>query len=124
MCRRAPCRVANLTRGADETSGRASMSRPRRFRPRFRPAPALGLLRRNRDFRLAFVAQLISFAGDWFLFVALAGLVFSLTRSAGLVAALIVAGTVPSALFTFVGGPLADRFNRQVLMVVADVVRG
>ncbi|HYT30445.1 MAG TPA: MFS transporter [Actinomycetota bacterium] len=89
-----------------------------------RGSAALRLLRRNRDFRLAFVAQLISFAGDWFLFVALAGLVFSLTRSAGLVAALIVAGTVPSALFTFVGGPLADRFNRQVLMVVADLVRG
>src|SRR5713226_8694476 len=104
MCRRPPCAVSDLTRGVDEAVERDPMSRPRRFLPRFRPAPALGLLRRNRDFRLAFVAQLISFAGDWFLFVALAGLVFSLTRSAGLVGALIVAGTVPSAVFTFVGG--------------------
>ena len=60
--------------------------------------PAWGLLRRNRDFRLMFVAQLISFAGDWFLFVALAGLIYSLTHSAGLVALLLGAQTIPSAL--------------------------
>src|SRR2546429_475534 len=100
------------------------MGRRRRFRPPFRPVPAIALLRRNRDFRLMFVAQLISYAGDWFLFVAMAGLIFSLTRSAGLVAALIGAQTVPSALLTFVGGPLADRVDRRRMMVAADVVRG
>jgi MFS family permease len=71
-----------------------------------------------------FVAQLVSYAGDWFLFVALAGLIYSLTHSAGLVALLLAAQTVPSALLTFVGGPLADRLDRQRLMVVADAVRG
>jgi MFS family permease len=71
-----------------------------------------------------FLAQLISFAGDWFLFVALAGLIFSLTRSAGLVALLLAAQTVPAALLTFIGGPLADRLNRQRLMVIVDVIRG
>jgi MFS family permease len=84
----------------------------------------LSLLRRNRDFRLLYVAQLISFAGDWFLFVALAGLIFSLTRSPGLVAMLVVANTIPFALASFVGGPLADRLNRQVLMVGTDLTRG
>src|SRR5205814_10614781 len=53
-----------------------------------------------------------------------AGLTFSLTRSAGLVAALIGAQTLPSALLTFVGGPLADRIDRRKLMIAADVVRG
>jgi MFS family permease len=81
------------------------------------------LLRSNRDFRSLFVAMLISFAGDWFLFVALAGLVFELTRSPALVAALYFPLTIPFALFSFVGGPLADRLNRQRLMVVADVLR-
>lgn len=85
---------------------------------------AWSLLRRNRDFRLLFLAQVVSFTGDWFLFVALAGLVFSLTRSPALVAAVYAALTVPFALFMFVGGPLADRFNRQVLMICADVARG
>jgi MFS family permease len=84
----------------------------------------LSLLVRNRDFRLLFAAMVVSFAGDWFLFVALAGLVFSLTHSPALVAAQFAAMTVPFALFTFVGGPLADRLNRQLLMVVSDVLRG
>src|SRR5439155_18565431 len=82
---------------------------------------ALGLLRRNGQFRLLFLAQVVSFTGDWFLFVALAGLVFSLTHSPGLVAALYAAMTVPFTFFIFVGGPLADRLNRQALMIVADV---
>ena len=84
----------------------------------------ISLLRRNRDFRLLFFAQVVSFSGDWFLFVALAGLVYSLTHSPGLVAAVYAALTVPFALFQFIGGPLADRLNRQALMIVADVLRG
>jgi MFS family permease len=84
----------------------------------------LSLLARNRDFRLLFGAMVVSFAGDWFLFVALAGLVFSLTQSAALVAVQFAAMTVPFALFTFVGGPLADRLNRQILMVGSDLIRG
>src|SRR5437899_3929200 len=83
----------------------------------------ISLLRRNGQFRLLFLAQVVSFTGDWFLFVALAGLVFSLTRSPGLVAALYAAMTVPFAFFIFVGGPLADRLNRQALMITADVLR-
>jgi MFS family permease len=84
---------------------------------------ALSLLARNRDFRWLFFAQVVSFAGDWFLFVALAGLVFDLTESPGLVAAVYASLTVPFAFFTFVGGPLADRLNRKMLMIVADLIR-
>jgi MFS family permease len=73
---------------------------------------------------LLFAAMVVSFAGDWFLFVALAGLLFSLTHSPAYVAALYAAMTVPFALFTFVGGPLADRLNRQLLMVTSDLLRG
>lgn len=93
-------------------------------RPGSSRGAALGLLARNRDFRLLFSALVISLAGDWFLFVALAGLVFDLTGSPVLVAAVYASTTVPFAVFTFVGGPLADRLNRQRLMIGADVVRG
>src|SRR2546425_9772449 len=84
---------------------------------------AWSLLRRNRDFRLLYLAQLVSFAGDWFLLVALYGLVYDLTHSPGLVASLVAAATVPFALFSFLGGPLSDRLNRQWLMITADVLR-
>lgn len=84
----------------------------------------LPLLRYNRDFRLLFLAQIVSFGGDWFLFVALAGLVYSLTGSLALVAAVYASLTVPFTVFSFIGGPLADRLNRQMLMVAADLSRG
>jgi predicted MFS family arabinose efflux permease len=99
----------------------SSDTAPRQFYSR---GAALRLLRRNRDFRLLFMASVISLGGDWFLFVALAGLLDDLTHSAVAVTALYAAMTVPFALFTFVGGPLADRLNRQWLMIVADVLRG
>lgn len=97
---------------------------PRPRAPRSRTSEALDLLRRNRDFRLMFVAQLISLGGDWFLSVALFGLVFEFTGSPALVSALIATMSVPYAVMTFVGGPLADRIDRRRLMVASDVVRG
>jgi MFS family permease len=92
--------------------------------PRRRKGAVLRLLRRNSDYRLLFLGQVVSFTGDWFLFVALAGLVFSLTHSPALVTAVYAAWTVPFAIFSFIGGPLADRLNRQVLMIAADITRG
>ena len=41
----------------------------------------LSLLRRNRDFRTVFTAQVISYMGDWFATVAVLGLVLDLTDS-------------------------------------------
>lgn len=87
-------------------------------------ADAWSLLRRNRDFRLFFSAELISFAGDWFLYVALAGLIFSLSHSATLVSLLFVAYNLPWGFISFLGGPLADRLDRRRLMIVTDLVMG
>jgi len=92
--------------------------------PYYRKRAALTLLRNNPDFRLLFGAEIISFCGDWFLFVALAGQVYDLTHSAALVTALYATLTVPFALVAFVGGALADRYNRKALMISADTVRG
>lgn len=82
------------------------------------------LFRHNRDFRLFFTAQLISSAGDWFLIVALSGLVLKLTGSPGLAAGVFVAYSLPYAFATFVGGPLADRLDRRRLMIVTNLVMG
>src|SRR5436190_11852831 len=103
----------------------------RRARRLGRPAPAepggarraWGLIRRNRDFRRFYVAQLISFAGDWFLLVALYGLVLETTHSAFLASLILVAELAPQFLVAPVGGALADRMNRQVLMVLCDLAR-
>jgi MFS family permease len=85
---------------------------------------AWSLLRRNRDFRLFYIAQLISYAGDWFLIVALSGLVLDLTGSAALVAGVFVAYNLPFGVVAFIGGPLADRMDRRLLMIVTNAAMG
>lgn len=88
-----------------------------------RLSPYAALLRRNPAFRRLYVAQLISFAGDWFATVALLGLVLELTGSAAAASLVIVLQTGGFALASPIAGVLADRFDRRRLMVVADFAR-
>jgi MFS family permease len=94
--------------------------------PRTAPSGArasLELLRGNADFRRLYVAQLISFGGDWFMTVALFGLVHMLTGSAIFVALTITVPQLAFFLLSPVGGALADRLDRRRLMIVADLAR-
>ncbi len=84
---------------------------------------SLDLLRRNRDFRRLFFASVISLGGDWFLFVALGGLVLEATGKAAAVGIMICAQELPIFLATPWAGWLADRFDRRWLMVVCDLAR-
>jgi predicted MFS family arabinose efflux permease len=81
------------------------------------------VLRDNRDLRLLFVAQNLSFMGDWFTFVALAGLVQDVTDSAFLVSLLLVAFSLPSFLASPLGGPVADRYDRRQVLIVVSILQ-
>jgi MFS family permease len=81
------------------------------------------LLRRNRDFRRVYVASLISLGGDWFLLVALFGLVLSFTHSALAVSLLLAAQVAPLFFLAPIGGALVDRLDRRKLMVACDIGR-
>lgn len=81
------------------------------------------LLRRNRDFRNLYVASLVSYAGDWFLSVALLGLVLEITHSALAASLVLVAQLLPFFFVSPLAGALADRLNRQKLMVFSDLAR-
>jgi len=81
------------------------------------------LLRGNRDFRLLYVATLISLGGDWFLTVALLDLVLQLTGSATLASLMLLCQTLPIFLFTPHAGHLIDRIDRRKLMIVMDLMR-
>ena len=70
-----------------------------------------------------FLASVISLGGDWFLFVALGGMVFEATGSATSVGLLIVSQVVPIFLATPWAGWLADRLDRRRLMIVCDLGR-
>lgn len=81
------------------------------------------LLRRNKEFRRLFIANEISFIGDWFTVIAL----FILAGEASGDSPLAIAGVLASrsfslALFTPFTGMLADRFSRRGLMVLANVL--
>jgi predicted MFS family arabinose efflux permease len=86
-------------------------------------AASVSLLRRNRDFRRLFVASVISLGGDWFLFVALGGLVLQVTGEALSVGILIVSQELPIFIATPWAGWLTDRFDRRRLMILCDVAR-
>jgi MFS family permease len=85
--------------------------------------PMLDLLRRNRDFRALFCAQVVSYAGDWFATVALLGLVLDLTDSALAATLIFVAQSLPAFLMSPFAGPAADRFNRRVLMASVSALQ-
>lgn len=81
------------------------------------------LLRRNSDVRLLFGAQVVSYLGDWFTFVALAGLVEDLTGSKFLVSLVLVSFSLPSFLMSPIAGSVADKFDRRRIVVIVSVAQ-
>jgi MFS family permease len=84
---------------------------------------SVGLLRKHRDFRRLFLASVVSLAGDWFSFVAVADLVTELTGRPGAAAFVYAATVLPVFLASPVAGAIADRFDRKRILVVSDLVR-
>lgn len=81
------------------------------------------LLRRNGDFRAVFLAQIVSFAGDWFATVAMLGLVIDRTGSDVAAAAVFVVQTLPAFVLSPLAGPAADRFDRRTLMISVSLLQ-
>src|SRR4051794_35822359 len=81
------------------------------------------LLRTNRDVRQLFIAQVVSFAGDWFAYVAFVGLVQDLTDAAILVTLVYVAQSLPAFLMAPISGAAADRFDRRQLIRGVSVLQ-
>jgi len=81
------------------------------------------LFRRNPDFGRLYVAQLISFGGDWFASVAVLTLVLKTTGSPTLAALVIAAQTLPFAIVSPFAGVIVDRIDRKAVMISADVIR-
>ncbi|HVA02699.1 MAG TPA: MFS transporter [Acidimicrobiales bacterium] len=77
----------------------------------------------SRDFRLFLVGRLTSFIGTGMLPVALAFAVLARHGSTSDVGYVLGADTLPLVLFLLVGGAAADRLNRRVVMLSADVMR-
>ena len=91
--------------------------------PAYEPVGYIDLLRRNRAFRQLWLGQVVSQMGDWFDTIALYTIILNLTGSGRDVGLLLVARFVPSFLFGPLSGVVADRFSRQRIMIISDLLR-
>jgi MFS family permease len=82
------------------------------------------LLGENRNFRLLWIAQVVSETGDWFYAVAVYSLLLELTGNrAQSVGAAVVLQVLPQTFIAPTAGALNDRLSRRGIMIAADVAR-
>lgn len=91
--------------------------------PSFSFAAYLRLLGENRDFRLLWLAQVVSELGDWLYAVAVYSLLLQLTGRAESVGIAVVLQLLPQVLVAPTAGVLNDRLNRRAIMIGADIAR-
>jgi MFS family permease len=78
----------------------------------------------NRNLNLLLSGQLVSQIGDKFYMLAVAFLVLKTTGSPAKMGLVLFCSVFPSMLLGFISGAFIDRYNRKVIIVGADVIRG
>ena len=73
-------------------------------------------LRVSRDYRLLFFGQLISFFGTMMSFVAINWQMYELTKSSAMVGYIALAEFFPMFILAFVGGAIADSFDKRKIL--------
>lgn len=86
-------------------------------------APGIFGALRHRDFRLLWSGQTVSLIGDGLFKVAVTWQALEISSSAGALALVTVARSVPRVVFMLLGGAASDRFARRNLMLVADLAQ-
>ena len=77
---------------------------------------------KHRNFQLFFAGQFISLTGTWMQSVAQSWLVYRLTGSVVLLGMIGFAGQIPVFLIAPFGGVVADRYNRQKILVITQSI--
>lgn len=76
---------------------------------------------KHRNFKLWFYGQMISLIGTWMQITAQSFLVFELTHSSSYLGYVGFAAGIPSWIFMFYGGVVADRVSRRTVLIVTQV---
>ena len=84
----------------------------------------LSPLRVSRDYRLLFFGQLISFFGSMMTFIVVPWQMYQLTESSAMVGYIYLAEFVPMVILAFVGGALADAFEKRRLLRITEFGQG
>jgi MFS family permease len=89
------------------------------------PAPRLRVLEalQHRDFRLLWAGQTISQIGDAAFIVALGWRAFTLTHKASSLGIVLMVDALALLTTLLIGGVLADRYSRRLLLIGSDVGR-
>ncbi|MGM9453586.1 MFS transporter [Legionella bozemanae] len=82
----------------------------------------LSLLKKNRDFRLLYLGQFISFIGTMISSVALPYQIYQITQSTFLVGLLSLVQLLPLLITALIGGVFADRYNRRRLLIISELL--
>ncbi len=77
---------------------------------------------KNRNYRLYFTGQSVSLIGTWMQKTAVSWVVYSLTHSKFMLGVTLFASMFPSFLFSFIGGVVADRYNRYKVLLLTQVI--
>jgi MFS family permease len=77
---------------------------------------------RQRNFSLLWFAGLISYIGNWMLYIALPVSVYELTESTLAVSAMLIATILPSIALGSVAGVFVDRWERKRTMVIVNLL--
>src|SRR4029078_5088219 len=83
----------------------------------------LRLVRRNRNFRRLWLAQIVSEVGDWVYTLAIYSLLLQLTGRASSVALALVLQVLPQTFIGPAAGVINDRSSRKRVMIGADLAR-
>lgn len=78
-------------------------------------------LKVSRDYRLLFFGQLVSFFGTMMSFVAINWQMWELTNSSAMVGYIALAEFFPMFVFAFVGGAIADSFDRRKILRITEI---
>jgi len=77
---------------------------------------------KNRNYRLFFAGQSVSLIGTWMQKTAVSWVVYSLTHSKFMLGVTLFATMFPSFLFSFLGGIIADRYDRYKVLLATQVI--
>lgn len=83
---------------------------------RLQAFPAL----QNKNYRIYIFGQFVSVVGTWLQIVAQGWLVLQLTNSAFLIGLVAALATIPSLLFSLIGGVVVDRFRKKKILFITQ----
>ncbi|OUJ75287.1 MFS transporter [Hymenobacter crusticola] len=77
---------------------------------------------RSRNYRLFFAGQSLSLLGTWMQKTAVSWVVYSLTHSKFMLGVSVFATLFPAAIFSFLGGGVADRYHRYRVLLLTQAL--